>query len=769
MYEWEPFYEELAEVVVGFRDRQSDLIRLLGAIRDRGLPMIKLSDIGPDGPHPLTEIDPFTFFASFNRSITDAKRIQIIGAIREALNVGAPAPSTFEGIPVLNNQKSWYFGYHRGRDPRHIPTLWDLAEAVVKQLPDGDVGPSFDHCLDTKGIGLGMLTIGLFVLRPKQYLPCDRRTRHHLDTHGIGVAVTSYDAYRDLLTEVRGKLGSDFSAISHDAYEATRTTDPPPPPDDAPEPDPPPTPVVKPRSHPLNLILHGPPGTGKTYGTVERALEICGVPLPPSRRERVAAFRKLQDTGRVAMVSFHQSYSYEEFVEGIHPELDAETGHLTYACRDGVFKRIAALAGTRPRVEGRGYQFDESAVTFWKMSLGNTLDESGAQIYEYCLEHGCLLLNYGEGLDFTGCDTRRAVHERLREVRPDIHHADYHLTSVNLLKNEMSAGDIVIISDGNHKFRAIARVTGAYRYSEGTEFNQLRPVEWLAVYEESLPRERLFRKAISQMTLYRVKGSVLKLDALREMLSPGPSSEPLNHVLIVDEINRGNIAKILGELITLLEPDKRTGQENEAAVTLPYSGDSFGVPANLYVIGTMNTADRSIALIDVALRRRFAFEELMPDPSVLRRLPESGVVGEVDLAMLLETLNRRITFLYDRDHQLGHAYLMGVTSLLDLRDVFLAKIIPLLQEYFYEDWEKVSIVLGCPCNPETGAPELPNDYPILRAVLLVEQEVLGFDHVEHDDKVQWDIHPEFATTHDTACLHRFFAGVTGAPRREQGP
>jgi len=267
-----------------------------------------------------------------------------------------------------------------------------------------------------------------------------------------------------------------------------------------------------------------------------------------------------------------------------------------------------------------------------------------------------------------------------------------------------------------------------------------------------------------QMTLYAPSPSGLKTDALKELLSGQEQTAPVNHVLIIDEINRGNISKILGELITLLEPDKRLGGENELKVTLPYSGDAFGVPSNLYIIGTMNTADRSIAFMDTALRRRFEFQEMMPDSSVIRtNVGEGGNIAGANVAALLDKINKRIELLYDRDHQIGHSYLMKVDSLKDLRDAFLANVVPLLQEYFYGDWEKLCIVLGCPYSPETGRPITVNQHPIITAERLNAAELPGADE-DYEDGLRYDVNPGFVNAGEDA-LAPYFAGITASGKQ----
>jgi len=165
-------------------------------------------------------------------------------------------------------------------------------------------------------------------------------------------------------------------------------------------------------------------------------------------------------------------------------------------------------------------------------------------------------------------------------------------------------------------------------------------------------------------------------------------------VLIIDEINRGNISKIFGELITLIEESKRAGAEEVISVKLPYSKEPFSVPNNLYIIGTMNTADRSLAVIDTALRRRFDFVEMMPDLQVLEEVGSKQTDDGIDLVRLLKKINQRIEVIYDREHTIGHSFFIDVKNLNGLQEVFKNKILPLLEEYFYDDWEKIRLVLA---------------------------------------------------------------------------
>lgn len=531
-----------------------------------------------------------------------------------------------------------------------------------------------------------------------------------------------------------------------------------------------PSPPKPPRDFPLNVILYGPPGTGKTYQAVERAVEICDGTVDEDRHAIVDRYKKLAEDGRIDFVTFHQSYGYEEFVEGYRPvsnsqgeEDESGPGGMQYEVQDGAFKGIASsarvLGGRRSRTRA---QFDPSSgKTVWKMSLGRANDEQDAYIFDTCMRDNMLLLGYGQGLDYAGCSTRDEVLAKLHEATPEAKRGDYEVKAVHSFKNEMDEGDFVVVTDGNRKFRAIGRVAGPYQFHRSAEYGQMRPVEWLLTPEESISHEKISRKNFSQRTLYPISQKQLKAEAFNELLARAATGEPSNHVLIIDEINRGNISKILGELITLLEPDKRLGRPNELKSKLPYSGDDFGVPPNLYVIGTMNTADRSIAFLDTALRRRFDFEEIMPDADVIRKTGDNGVIGSIDVAGLLDTINGRIERLFDRDHMIGHSYLLGCQSLRDLQTAFRRQVIPLLQEYFYGDWERVCLVLGCPWDSQRSKPACVNQHPLIVGKAMAVLPNGGSDADEFEDRLSYSVNPDFLKA-DEQSLPPFFSGIQTA-------
>ena len=481
-------------------------------------------------------------------------------------------------------------------------------------------------------------------------------------------------------------------------------------------------PVMPKTNAPLNQILFGPPGTGKTYHTINKAMAILDPEClaqhdddvsPEARKALKARFDELVKEGRIDFVTFHQSFSYEDFVEGIRAESDGDSGQLTYDVVDGVFKRMCDAVAAKVTRSDSHEAMTLEGRRVWKMSLGNTKGDD-AHIFDDCIEEGVIRLGYGGEHDYSKCNNREEVQALLEQSLGKIDNAyDYNVTSVLTLVTRMKRGDLVVVTDGNLKFRAIGEIIGDYQCKPhpeyGKSYAQVRPVKWLCQFTPSLPSSELINGRFSQMTLYELKAPTLIPEKLLALVNAtasqaGSQSEagatPSNkRVLIIDEINRGNVSRIFGELITLIEPSKRAGASEALTTTLPYSKRPFSVPDNLYLIGTMNTADRSLAGLDIALRRRFVFEEMPPRAELLNGVVIEDEEHKVDVGRLLHTLNQRIEVLLDRDHCLGHAYFMPLKAtakptLAQLGYIFQHQILPLLQEYFFEDWQRIAWVLN---------------------------------------------------------------------------
>lgn len=413
----------------------------------------------------------------------------------------------------------------------------------------------------------------------------------------------------------------------------------------------------EPHAAPVNLILYGPPGTGKTYTTAAEAVRLCDGERSTDDPETVRRrYGELVRTGQIRFVTFHQSYAYEDFVEGLRPTTgETEDGLPSAGFRLvpklGVFREIATLAEQARNATaevGHGQVADLDRRRFWKMALG--AKDTEEHVYQTAVAGHYVALGWGGDVDFS--DPRFAKIEAVKQEWC-AHYPDdttpSHTSQPWKFRNAMKVGDIVIVPYGNTTFRAVAEITGDYYFELGEDgtYNHRRKVRWLLVLDEPLPLDTIVEGNFTMRTLYELPRDRIRVEALQRLIGgPAPvvgSRRPDQFVLIIDEINRANVSKVFGELITLLEPDKRLGRDNALTVTLPYSGDTFGVPDNLHVIGTMNTADRSIALLDTALRRRFAFRELAPQPELLR----SDVDG-IDLAAVLSVLNARIEYLVDR-------------------------------------------------------------------------------------------------------------------------
>ncbi|MCT7539885.1 AAA family ATPase [Aliarcobacter cryaerophilus] len=401
----------------------------------------------------------------------------------------------------------------------------------------------------------------------------------------------------------------------------------------------------------LNQILYGSPGTGKTFNTINRALKIIDSDFYQQNKDNREAlkekFEEYKKAGQIEFITFHQSFSYEEFVEGIKAK-STDNG-LEYKIESGIFKKLSKVAKEN---------FENSKKTNLELLKEKTLKQKIEIFLNDALENGSEFVKTKGG--------------KFRII-------------------ELSQDEITIFTeDSNYSDKKLSiPIDEFYKILESNL--ELKTSRQMAkdVFGINNQRQRDTYYFAMSKKFYETKIESIENIQNEELLK--------NYILIIDEINRGNISKIFGELITLIEPSKRIGADEEIRLKLPYSQELFGVPSNLYIIGTMNTADRSIALMDTALRRRFHFEEMMPNSSLLKKFEVDGI--KID--NLLETINKRVEYLYDRDHTIGHAYFMSLENLetkedkkTELENIFRNKIIPLLQEYFYDDWEKVRLVLG---------------------------------------------------------------------------
>ncbi len=396
---------------------------------------------------------------------------------------------------------------------------------------------------------------------------------------------------------------------------------------------------------PLNQILYGPPGTGKTYHIIDKALEIFGENLE-SRDEKKAKFDEYARKGQIVFATFHQSYGYEEFVEGIKPIIDNDENsqEVKYDVKDGIFKELC----------------DKSLKNYiLSMQNENEIDLDKL-IFEFANYINQDFLNKGNEFPL---ENKVSIKKILLNSKDEYRSF---LLGGSIKSPQRLTIDIIKRDYLNFKNKKILSFKDIKpKYDSQSDYHG-NAIYYFMFYNKLKEFENI------QNEKFKIKKEILK-----------------SYIIIIDEINRGNVSKIFGELITLIEPSKRIGEKEELKVTLPYSGEKFGVPKNVYIIGTMNTADRSITSLDTALRRRFEFVEMMPDVSKLSMDCEG-----INLQELLKAINTRIEYLLDREKTIGHAFFISVENLEDLKKVFKNKIIPLLQEYFYNDYALIDAVLN---------------------------------------------------------------------------
>lgn len=638
-FTWVPVHKQLSKKLLHYSDKLEELVEIL---KDAGVK--SLTDKDEDGKRfQLSVIDPFSVYRFMNK-YGDDTRMQILNTVAEELGVDKKAEDV-NGLPTSNAFAARLFPYKPDRTDE-LEILWGVFEKVVQGAMTPDM---WDNASRLENIGPANFSQALFAANPDDYLPIDQHTIPYLNqVMDINPNFEDGEGYLKLMDKIREATDKPFYQISIDAYNwHTRG-------DNGAEPK------VKDEGEnythsispnfPLNQILYGPPGTGKTYAlrteyaphfTQENKLktkkEYEGEIIESMSWWEVVAM-VLLDEGDLTVpeIKDHRFTKIKENISNTKSLHATLWGQLqTHTSPES--KNVNTSNRQEPFI------FEKKEDSVWTINMENCRQKT-----PYLLEHLDKMENYTSELNerenyrFTTFHQSFTYEDFVEGIKPVLHEES----------DETNDGEL------------------GYRIEKG-----------------------IFYQAADEAC--KLAGFLGLQDCLNHTDEKRKSnfSEATPFALFIDEINRGNISAILGELITLIEQDKRLTKENELIVRLPYSKSKFAVPPNLYILGTLNTADRSVEALDTALRRRFSFEEIEPKPELLAGV----IVEDIDIQKMLDQINLRIEKLLDRDHRIGHSYFLPLKknpTLDQLKLIFADRIIPLLKEYFFGDFGKIGLVLG---------------------------------------------------------------------------
>lgn len=681
-FTWIPFYKEFADKLMAYRNNRTTLLSLIYENREQLL--AKYLHDSKGGDDLLTDVDPFTVFGLFNRGISPENRRNSTKLFKDLFKMTSEVPYDFAGIPIMNNQKSYFFGYRDARGKNDIENLWCLFEKV---LNNEDIEEAFNTVIKQYGININ-ITMALFWIRPNDFLAFDKINKTYLhQTYDIKIPnnVPEYKNYMYMVNGIKDKMKTGtivektFMELSSKANNGNGSMD-----------------DENYNNNDIwgdfyvslwrkrqNIVLQGAPGTGKTYRVPELVVRLCNQEFDAdnaTRKELMEEYNQLKRERQVMFTTFHQSMDYEDWLEGLRPVV--ENNQVTYEIEQGIFKKLCDEAD-KPILAKKNIGISDDA-TIWKVSLCGTGDNP---VRRDCMANGYIRIGWdGYGENITE-ETDWSIHDG--EGR----------AILNAFMNTMKIGDVVMSCFSSRTIDAIGIVTGDYEWhDEFANYKRLRKVKWLVkdINEDIVTMND--GRTMTLGTVYRL--NAMTLEKVKMLLDKYEVSKTLSkntkpYVIVIDEMNRGNVAKVFGELITLLEPDKRKGMKNAESVILPYSKKPFYIPSNVYVIATMNTADRSLGTIDYAIRRRFAFVTMKPyelneehfHADLFRKVSELFIANydeyadsDFDDRIKLVSAETLCEEYRPEDVWIGHSYFIMEDDN-EVKNRLEFEIIPLLEEY----------------------------------------------------------------------------------------
>ena len=668
-FTWIPFYKEFAHKLLEYKNRRQELVETIYSVldntqNDSGTSVVNY--FKKDKEERLTDTDPFSVFAIFNRTTNDKVRKECVTILKECFHITATVPSDFDGIPVLNAQKS-IFVYQNGNTVEQDNSLlWNLFEKAVN---NEDFEQEYDEALKIKGVN-NNLSMGLFWICPDRFLALDSQNRAFIEKE-LGLKIKkepNYKEYIQILSQVKDYMSKNtalcknFAELSLLAWEKSNNEN------NGTMKDFEKYVTLLKKNH--NIVFTGAPGTGKTY--LARQIANFKV-LDKTDIETLSDTEKAIIKERVGFVQFHPSYDYTDFVEGLRPITD-DKGNVGFERINGIFKEFCKRAIIKGSKDTVFSELLNNNPTVWKVSLEGSGDNPTRTD---CMNNGYIRIGwpgYGDVEDFSEMDN----------------FADGGSAILKAFQNTMKIGDIVLSCYSNTEIDAIGIISGEYEYKEdGGNYPRYRKVKWLIKgMRENILSINGGRK-MTLSTIYKMTVSpteILKL--VEKHSSKEQKNEKLPFIFIIDEINRGEISKIFGELFFSIDPGYRgeKGKVKTQYQNMVSEGDVFAddfyVPDNVYIIGTMNDIDRSVESMDFAMRRRFTWIEI----SAESQKDMLNSLGEY--AQEAKDRMKKLNNVIENTPELGKAYEIGPAYFLRLENydynfdsLWKMNIEPLLREY----------------------------------------------------------------------------------------